>query len=274
MQQDFGVWSPWGKFLRYQQQIDKLLYAEIAERRAKPDPDRIDILSLLISARDEADASMTDQELRDQLITLILGGYETTTSAIAWAFYWIHHQPLVRQKLLQELDSLGNYPDPMSIYRLPYLTAICNETLRIYPILMFSLPRVVQEPVQLMGYRLEPGTVVLPNIYMTHQREDLYPEPKLFKPERFLERQFSPYEFLPFGGGVRRCIGDALAQFEMKLVLATIISKYQLSLADNRPERPQRRGFTLAPTNGVKMLIQGQRKGHDSPLAMATTPIL
>jgi len=272
LQKDLGAWSPWGKFLRDRSSIDKLLYAEIAERREKPDPKKIDILSLLMSARDEEGQLMTDGELRDQLITLMLAGYETTSTSMAWALYWIHHLPQVREKLLEELDALGDSPDPMSIFRLPYLTAVCNETLRITPILMFSFPRVVQKPCQLLGHSLEPGTVLLSSIYLTHRRKDLYPEPEQFKAERFLERQFSPYEFLPFGGGVRRCIGDALAMFEMKLVLATILSRYQLALADDQPEKLQRRGFTLAPANGVKMVITGRRARQESRATMATTP--
>jgi cytochrome P450 family 110 len=268
LQKDLGAWSPWGKFLRDRQQVDELIYAEIAERRYKLDPERIDILSMLISAKNDIGQSMTDQELRDQLMTLILAGYETTSTAIAWGLYWIHKNPLVREKLVKELDLLGDFTDPMSIYRLPYLTAVCNETLRIYPPVMFSFPRVVREPVELMGYPLEPGTVLLPNIYLTHQREDLYPQPKEFQPQRFLERQFSPYEFLPFGGGVRRCIGEALAIFEMKLVLATVLSRYQLALGDRSIERPQRRGFTLAPSSGVKMVITGWRVPQESLTAI------
>ncbi|MEH1834976.1 MAG: cytochrome P450 [Nostoc sp.] len=273
LQKDLGAWSPWGKFLCDRQQIDKLIYAEISERREQNDSDRIDILSMLMSATDEAGQPMTNQELRDQLMTLMVAGYETTATAMAWGLYWIHQKPLVREKLLQELDTLGDSPDPMSIYRLPYLTAVCNESLRIYPIVMFSFPRVVQEPVELLGHPLEPGTVTLPSIYLTHQREDLYPQPKEFQPERFLERQFSPYEFLPFGGGVRRCIGEALAIFQMKLVLATVLSHYQLALVDQRIERPQRRGFTLAPASGVKMVITGRRAPQESLVNMTTTPV-
>ncbi|QHG17682.1 cytochrome P450 [Nostoc sp. ATCC 53789] len=273
LQKDLGVWSPWGKFLHVRQAIDELLYSEIAERRQKLDPECMDILSLLISYRDEVGEQMTDQELRDQLITLILTGYETTASAMAWGLYCIHQKPLVREKLLQELDTLGDSPDPMSICRLPYLTAICNETLRIYPVVMFSFPRVVQEPVELLGHSLEPGTVLLPSIYLTHHREDLYPQSKDFQPERFIERQFSPYEFLPFGGGVRRCIGEALAMFQMKLVLATVLSHYHLALVDRRPEQPQRRGFTLAPASGVKMVITGRRVRQESLINMTTKPI-
>ncbi|MFN6560215.1 MAG: cytochrome P450 [Nostoc sp. ChiSLP01] len=259
LQKDLGAWSPWGKFLRDRQQVDKSIYAEMAERRQELNPERTDILSMLMLAQDDTGQSMTDGELRDQLMTLMLAGYETTASAIAWALYWIHQKPLVREKLLEELDTLGDSLDPMSIYRLPYLTAVCNETLRIHPVVMFSFPRVVQEPIELLGHRLEPGTVTLPNIYLTHQREDLYPKPQEFQPERFLERQFSPYEFLPFGAGVRRCIGEALAVFQMKLVLATVLSNYQLALVDGQRERPKRKGFTLAPSGGVKMVMTGRR---------------
>ncbi|MDZ8051191.1 MAG: cytochrome P450 [Aulosira sp. ZfuVER01] len=271
LQKDLGAWSPWGKFLRDREQIDQLLYAEIAERREKPNPNSIDILSLLMSARDEEGEPMSDRELRDELMTLLFAGHETTATAMAWALYWIHHQPEVREKLLQELDTLGENPDPMSIFRLPYLTAVCNETLRIYPVAMLTFARVVQEPVELLGHLLEPETTVVGCMYLVHQREDLYPEPKQFKPERFLERQFSPYEFIPFGGGSRRCIGEALAQFEMKLVIAKILSTYQLALVDNQPEQPKRRGVTLAPANGVKMVITGQRARQESQLSMAST---
>jgi len=271
LQKDLGAWSPWGKFVRQRQQIDQLLYAEIAMRRQHPDPNRVDILSLLMSAKDEEGNSMTDQELRDELMTLLFAGHETTATAMAWALYWIHNLPQVREKLLQELDSLGESPDPMSIARLPYLSAVCNETLRIYPVAMLTFARVAQERVELLGHQLEPGTRVYGCIYLVHQREDLYPEPKQFKPERFLERQFSPYEFIAFGAGARRCIGDALAQLEMKLVLATILSRYQLALADNQPEIPRRRGVTLAPAGGVKIVITGQRVRPESQLTMVST---
>ncbi|MCC5639946.1 cytochrome P450 [Nostoc sp. CHAB 5844] len=268
LQKDLGSWSPWGKFLRDQQQLDQLIYAEIAERRAENNSNRIDILSLLMSSQDEAGNSMSDQELRDELLSLLLAGYETTATAMAWGLYLIHHKPEVREKLLQELDSLGESSDPMSVFRLPYLTAVCNETLRVRPVAMLTFPRIVQEPVELLGYHLEPGTSVVGCMYLTHQREDLYPEPKQFKPERFLKRQFSPYEFIPFGAGARRCLGEALAVFEMKLVLATILSKYQLALADNQPEVPRRRGVTLAPARGVKMVMTGKSARQVSPVSL------
>jgi unspecific monooxygenase len=210
-------------------------------------------------AEDELGQPMTDQELRDELVTLMFAGHETTATAMAWALYWMHYQPDVREKVVYELESADSL-DPISLLKLPYLAAVCNETLRIHPVAMLTFPRVVQKPTKLMGYALEPGMAVVGCIYLTHQREDLYSEPHRFKPERFLERQYSPYEFLPFGGGVRRCIGEALAQLEMKLVLSTILTKYELAIADTKPEYPRRRGVTLAPANGVKMKLIGTRK--------------
>ncbi|MGK7947491.1 MAG: cytochrome P450 [Xenococcaceae cyanobacterium] len=258
-QKDLGAWSPWGYFLRQRQQLDKLIYQEIAERRRENKQNRQDILSLLMSARDEQGQPMTDKELRDELMTLMFAGHETTATAMAWALYWILRFPEVRSKLLAELDSLGASPEPMEIVKLPYLNAVCQETLRISPVAMLTFPRVVQEPMELLGYNLEPGMVTVGCIYLVHQREDIYPEPKQFKPERFLEKQFSFYEFNAFGGGARRCIGEALAQMELKLSLATILSNYELDLASQKPEKLKRRGVTLAPSTGVNIIVKGKR---------------
>jgi len=270
LQQDWGSWSPWGRMKQRQRKIDDLIYAEIEERRLQPDANRTDILSLMMAARDENGQPMTNEELRDELMTLLFAGHETTATALAWAFYWIHSLPSVRQKLLQELDSLGENPDPMEIFRLPYLSAVCQETLRIYPVAMLTFARQVLTPVELMGHQLEPGTVVFGSIYLTHRREDLYPEPLQFKPERFLERQFSPYEYLPFGGGSRRCIGLALAQLEMKLVLATILRDFDLVLAQKKPVQPKRRGVTLAPAGGVRMVLLGRRMSQQKRESVAS----
>ncbi len=259
LRQDLGAWSPWGKYLRLRQQIDELIYAEIQERKAQPDPSRTDILSLMMSARDEAGEPMTDLELRDELMTLLVAGHETTATSLAWAFYWVHHLPQVREKLLEELDKLGENPDPNTIFQLPYLNAICCETLRLYPVAISALNRVVKSPLQIGGYKFEPGTLLIPSIYLTHHREDLYPQPKQFKPERFLERQFTPYEYLPFGGGNRRCIGMALALFEMKLVLVTILSHWQMELADSKPVQPIRKGLLFGPAGGVRMVVKKKR---------------
>ncbi|KAB8335222.1 cytochrome P450 [Scytonema tolypothrichoides VB-61278] len=265
LQKDFGAWSPWGRVLRLRKQIDEMIYALIRERRAESDQNRQDILSLMMSARYEDGQPMTDEELRDELMTLMVAGHETTASALTWAFYWIDYLPEVRDKLLKELDTLGENPDPSTIAKLPYLTAVCQETLRIYPIAMNAFPRIVRLPIEIQGYTLPEGTIIIPNIYLAHHREETYPQPKQFKPERFLSRQFSPYEYLPFGGGNRRCIGLTFAQYEMKLVLATILSRFQVSLVNRRPVRPVRRGLTVAPPAGMQMVAMPLEKRVNIP---------
>ena len=259
LQQDLGAWSPWGNFIRQKQAINEAICQEIATRRTEDNSQRQDILSLMMSARDEAGEGMKDSELRDELMTLMLAGHETTATAIAWALYWVHRDPEIKAKLRAEIASLGTDPDPMELVRLPYLSAVCKETLRIYPVAMLTFPRTVLEPTELMGYQLETGQVLIGCIYLLHQREDVYPEHHQFKPERFLEQEFNSYEFFPFGGGKRRCIGEALANLELKLVLATIISQYELELKSSRPEVPARRGVTLAPKNGVRMVFKGRK---------------
>jgi len=248
LRRDFGPWSPWGSFVRDRQQIDQLIYDEIKERRTHPDAFRTDILTLLMSARDEAGAALTDLELRDELMTLLVAGHETTATALTWALYLTHKLPKVRKQLLNELQTLDANADPGSVSRLPYLSAVCNETLRIYPVGILTFPRVVRSRLELAGSTLEPGTLVVGCIYLTHHRQDLYPDPDEFRPERFLERRYSPFEYLPFGGGVRRCIGMAFAQFEMKLVISAILSRFDLELADNRAVRLVRRGLTAGPS--------------------------
>ena len=264
LQRDLGAWSPWGNLVRQQKAIDAAIYQELATRRTQDLSQRQDILSLMMSAKDEAGEALKDTELRDELMTLMLAGHETTATAIAWSLYWAHRQPEIKAKLRAEIASLGADPDPMAVAKLPYLDAVCKETLRIYPVAMLTFPRVVQKPVELIGYKLEPGQVVMGCIYLLHQREDIYPEPSEFKPERFLKREYSPYEFFPFGGGKRRCIGEALAKLEMKLVLATIIANYDLELISDRPEPPARRGVTLAPKTGVRMMFRGKVNGWGS----------
>ncbi|MBD2385141.1 cytochrome P450 [Cylindrospermum sp. FACHB-282] len=268
LQVDLGTWSPWGKFLHQKQQINQLLDLEIQERRDHPDPSRNDILSLMMLARDENGEPMTDEELRDELMTLLVAGHETTASGLTWAFYWIHRLPEVREKLLAELDNFGDNADLSEVARLPYLTAVCQETLRIYPIAMITLPRIVKSPIKISGYEFQPGTMLAPCIYLTHRRPDLYPEPQQFKPERFLERQYSQYEYIPFGGGNRRCLGMAFAMFEMKLVLATVLSNVELALVDNIPVKPIRRGVTLAPSGGKWLVATAQRQQVKIPVGV------
>ena len=269
LQQDLGKWSPWGKVVRRRQKIYELLQAEIDERRANSESPGNDVLSLMMSACDEQGEGLSDIELKDQMMTLLVAGHETTATALSWALYWIHKLPEVKQKLLAELDSLDPDVDPLTISRLPYLTAVCNETLRIYPVAFITFLRFAKDSIKIMEHQFEAEQMLAPVIYLTHHRKDLYPEPKQFKPERFLERQYSNYEFLPFGGGNRRCIGYALALLEMKLVLAKILTEWDLSLASDRPILPRRRGATIAPNNGVPLMVKGKRSRVKPNMAIA-----
>jgi cytochrome P450 family 110 len=271
VKQDLGKWSPQGHLLNLYQRIFQLLYSEVYERRKKPDSLYSDTLSTLIFAPDETGKALSDEEVRDLLLSPIFAAQHASAAAITWALYWIHYLPEVRDKLIEELTTLGEFPDPMSIATLPYLNNVCNEALRIYPTQLFTFPRLVESPVEIMGYELDPGTILIGNIYSTHQRQDIYPEPKQFKPERFSQRQYSSFEFLPFGGGARNCIGATFALFEMKLVLATILSRYQLGLVNKQPERPKFGGLISYPASGVKMAIHGQRKRKEELPAVVSS---
>ena len=266
LQKDWGKFSPWGRFLLLQQEIRTLIYAEIKERReliALDKLDNKDIFSLLLLAKDESGVGMTDEELHDELITLLFAGHETTASGLAWLFYWIHYLPEVQQKLRLELNSKQQF-DYLEINELTYLNAAILETLRIYPIAAGTFARIITQPMSIMGYECEPNSWLMISIYSLHHREDLYPNSKQFNPQRFLDKAYSNYEYLPFGGGNRRCIGSALALLEMKLVTATILSRFQLALVSDRkaeaplhrPMQPVRRGLTIAPPASFKMMVK------------------
>lgn len=250
-------WGPWGKFLERRQELNDLLDKEIEERKSANDSKRADILSMLMSTTDEFGQSMSNLELKDELITLLFAGHETTATALAWALYWIHKEEGVKEKLLEELDSLGPQFTLIELTRLPYLNAVCNETLRIYPVAMLTFPRMAEQKIDIEGYVLEPGTIVMGCIYLLHHREEIYPNSHQFRPERFLERQYAAHEFMPFGRGARRCVGEALAQFEMKVALYNLLSNYEFALASKSEEIPKRRGVTIAPGRGVPIKVVG-----------------
>jgi cytochrome P450 len=254
IQKDLGAWSPWGRILRQKNHIDELIYNLIQQHRSESNQHRQDILSLMMAAKDQNGEGMSDQELSNELITLLIAGHETSASAVTWILYWLDQLPEVKAKLLQELATLGDNTDPSLMTKLPYLTAVCQETLRIYPVTMGGLVRIVKKPIEIMGYQVPVGASIIPSIYLAHHREEVYPQSKQFKPERFLERQYSPYEYLPFGGGNRRCIGSAFALYEIKIIAATILSQFQLSLLNKSPVMPVRRGLTLAAPAGMKMI--------------------
>ena len=264
LRRNWGSWSPWGRFIRLREQVRQLIYAEIRARRqylekpgVKPD-EKTDILTILLQARDENGKALSDEELHDELVTLLLAGHETTASAMVWMLYWIHYLPEVQSRLRAELAELGSHPDPMAIAQLPYLTAVCQETLRIYPITPTTFVRVLREPMTIAGYSFAAETALMPATYIIHQRPDIYPDPKQFRPERFLERQFAPHEYLPFGGGHRRCIGSALAMMELKLSVATLLQEFELMLPRPRPLQPVRRGLTMAPPASMRVRVKSK----------------
>lgn len=244
---DLGIWSPWGRIIHLIKQVDELIYNHIEETRKNFDPNRKDILSLMMTARYDDGQAMTDEELRDELVTLLVIGHETVTSSLVWALSWVDTLPEVQQKLQNELCQ--NKLEVSELAKLPYLTAVCQETVRICPVGTTCFSRIVKSPLNIMGYELPPNTLIIPNIYLAHHREEVYPNPKQFIPERFLERQFSPYEYLPFGGGNRQCIGMAFAMYEMKIILGTIFTQYKISSLKRRPAnshiKPVRRGLTI-----------------------------
>ena len=255
LQQNFGKWSPWGKVVHTRRRVYDLLQAEIDERRAVGTSDGDDMLSLMLLARDEDGEPMTDAELKDELITMLVAGHETTASVLCWALYWVHKLPAVKEKLLAELDAVEEGADAMAIAKLPYLTAVASESLRLYPIVPIVSPRIAKAAVTIQDHTYPAGTFLAPCIYTIHHQEELYPDSKTFKPERFLDRQYSPFEFLPFGGGNRRCLGYALAKLEINLVLGTILKGRSLSLANDEPVTPRRRGVVIATSNGVPLVV-------------------
>jgi len=254
LQKDFGPLSPGHRISQLAAQTDELLYAMIAERRAQPEGDRLDVLSMLLAARDEAGEPLSDEDVHDELITLLVAGHETTATALTSALYWLHRTPHALERLRSELEDAGVGADPI---KLPYLTAVGQEALRLHPVAMLSFARQVEAPVEIAGQCYEPGDLLMACIYLLHQRPDLYPEPQSFRPERFLERQFSPYEYMPFGAGVRRCVGAALAQMELKIVLATILGEMDFVSANARAVPQARRGVTL---------------GHGAPVRLRRIP--
>jgi cytochrome P450 len=244
-----GRYGPYRSFQSLLDRTDDLLGAEIAERRADPEVgDRQDILSMLVAARFDDGSAMDDRELRDQLMTLLLAGHETTATALAWAFDLLFRRPDAMERLREE--ALGDEH--------AWTDAVANETLRIRPV----VPQVGREllaPMELGGWELPAGTGAFPAIYLVHTRGDLYPEPHAFRPERFLNGGPETYSWIPFGGGTRRCLGAAFAQFEMRVVLREVARAAELRPASERPERVVLRNVTLSPREGTRAILTARR---------------
>ena len=247
VRKDLGPHSPWGRFIRDRDRADEMLYEEIANRRLDSDGHtRDDILTLLLSARDEHGDPLTDRELRDELITILLAGHETTATSIGWAFERLLRNPPALQRLVAEVKAGKS----------DYIEAVIKETLRVRPVVT-EVFRAPTEPVELGGYRFEPGTQLAASILLVQYDPELYPpDPHAFRPERFLEGAPEPYTWVPFGGGVRRCLGAAFAQLEMKMVIATLLARVQLRAPRARSEKARFRGITVMPSRGGEAIVE------------------
>jgi len=255
----FGGRGPWGKFEAQLKAVDELLYAEIAEHRARGDfEEREDILSLMMQARFEDGSEMSDTDLRDQLMTLLLAGHETTATALAWTFDLLLRHPAQLTRLRESLDAGED----------EYLRAVISESLRLRPVVPLAGRRLAADLVA-DGLTLPAGTDVTPAIWLTHTRADVYPEPFAFKPERFLEDGPDTYAWIPFGGGIRRCIGAAFAEFEMRIVLREVLARCELHKASPAPEKIGRRNITLSPKDGTPVVVTARHPARERELVAA-----
>lgn len=251
----FGL-GPWARYQRALGALQQMTTAEVQARRADPDSTaaREDILSLLLAARYEDGRPLSDIELFSQLLTFVFAGHETTAITLSWAFYFLHRHPECLARLRDELAGLGGSPEPDAVAKLPYLDAVCNETMRLRPVLPI-VSRKLARPLTVLGYELPAGMMFGIGAFLAHMRPEVYPEPQAFRPERFLARTYSPFEFLPFGGGARRCLGAGFAMYEMKIVLATLLSTYRFKLLERRPVPPVMRAATVGPRGGIRMML-------------------
>jgi cytochrome P450 family 135 len=231
-------------FRRYLQRVDELLFEEIRSRRSARDlAVRDDILSLLLQASDEEGRPMSDRELRDELMTLLVAGHETTATALSWAVELLARHPAELERL--EADVAGGDG--------AYLDAVIKETLRLRPVIALVL-RKLMEPMEIGGRLLPAGVSVAPSIYLVHRNPEVYPEPERFRPERFLEQPAGTYTWIPFGGGVRRCLGGAFAEFEMAVVLRELVARRNLRPVGRKPEHSVRSTITNVPNRGAEVL--------------------
>ncbi|HUB99950.1 MAG TPA: cytochrome P450 [Solirubrobacterales bacterium] len=232
-------------FRRRIDRVDELIGREIAERRADEGvAEREDILSMLVAARHEDGSPMSDAEIRDELLTLLVAGHETTATALSWAM----------ERLVRHPEKLERLRDEAFAGEDAYLTATIQETLRLRPVIVLVI-RKLTEPVQLGGYELPAGASVTPSIYLIHRDPEIYPEPDRFLPERFLDNPPGTYTWIPFGGGVRRCLGAAFAQFEMAVVLRELVKRHDVRPAKPAPERNFRRAITETPRHNAQVVL-------------------
>jgi cytochrome P450 len=242
--------SKFPKFMEIRDEADEIIFGLIDERRANGGADRNDVMAMLLAARHEDGSPMSHQELRDELVTMLVAGHETTASELAWAFERLSREPRVTSTLTREIDEDGDSDD--------YLSATVQETLRRRPVLPNAEPRLTKQEVQIGDWLYPEGVSLMANAYLLHHDRDIYEDPYAFKPERFLDEQPGTYTWIPFGGGRRRCIGASFATLEMKLVIKAVLQRAEIRPATHGPELTRRRAITLSPRNGAPTVLKNR----------------
>ena len=251
--------GPFARFVHLQRQADELIFELVEERRHEHEQ-RDDVLAMLLEARHSDDTPMTDQELRDELMTLLVAGHETTASTLAWCFERLCRDP-------ETVDRLRNGDES-------YGTATIQEALRCRPVLPNVAPRLVTKPIEVGGWAYEPGACLVPNAYLVHHDPEIYPDPYAFRPERFMEKPPGTYTWIPFGGGRRRCLGATFALLEMKIVLRTVVAQRDLEAVEAPFERPRRRNITIRPGGGCLVRLPKRAGAEPGWQRQSAAPVL
>ena len=254
LQREFGGLGPFARFRRAFEALEATMDAHLERVRAADEP-REDILSMMLEARYDDGSAMSDKHIKDELRTIVTAGHETTALALAWATDLVHRHPDVAAGIRADVDALGPEASAVELAKLKSVDNAVKETLRLRPILTEAL-RTLRKPLMLGGTEIPAGHTVAAVITLVHADPEIYPEPEAFKPERFAERSYKPSEYLPYGGGHRRCIGAAFADFELRIALATLVAEFDVELLDAEPPKPVRRNITMAPDTGVKVRLR------------------
>jgi cytochrome P450 len=255
--QRYGSWfGPLKRFQKLSARADSLIFELIDERRHAGDADRADVLEMLLQARHEDGSPMSSQELRDELMTALVAGHETTASQLAWAFERLAREPQVVERLRADGDE--------------YLTATIHEILRLRPVLPNAEPRLTKQPVRIGDFEYPPGVLLLASAYLVHHDPDIYPEPYAFRPERFVGTAPGTYTWIPFGGGRRRCLGASFALQEMKIVIRAVANRFELEPASDQPEQTARRSITFSPSGGASVVLRERAPAADEQPALVS----
>lgn len=240
--------GPWARFLEIRGRTDELIYAEIRDRRESPG-EGSEIINSLVAAHHEDGAPMSDEEIHDELLTLLVAGHETTATQLAFTIERLTREPERLGELVAAVDSGDGEP---------YLTAVIRESLRLRPVLLNAAPRTVKKPVEIGGITYVPRVHILASAWLVQHDADIYPEPYAFRPERFLDSDPGTYTWIPFGGGRRRCVGASFAQLEMAIVLRELLRTVEIKAGTDGPEATRRRAITATPAGGAETVLTGR----------------